>query len=432
MNSPKSIFIISFSLICLLFSSGCDSSKSEMIIEPGIHEPLNTVSRTTAEMIANSIMSDDAIIPTRSEGYKVKDYFSIPAEDGSDLIHVFNYEGGGFVLIAGDNRLEPVLAYSERSSFSNGSSKPLGLQIWLGRLNVNLKDLKNNRREQESGIKYLWENYTSGNETFTRSLTPEEGIDPESDTLVGPLILDSWYEGEPFNEGLGLQYHYMTYYSYINNTEQGQWEYHVPVIGGLPMSIARIMHFWNYPTSYPWNSMSNSSADTYNVSLIQNVYNDVLTYSIANGYSVNYQGLVNADGNYVQRYYTSFSPSFPTNIYLINAIGFSSAISVNYSLSDRYIIRREIFDNLRPVILTGSCNSESLLPTHTWICDGYHYKFEHWYDENMNPIGVVTNKMHHRWGMGGYDGWYSSSDMDIYGDGDTYDVNMKLVYKIYP
>lgn len=392
-----------------------------MIIESGIHEPLNAVSCTTAEMIANSIMSDDAIIPTRSEGYKVKDYFSIPAEDGSDLIHVFNYEGGGFVLIAGDNRLEPVLAYSASNAFNSQIIEDVsGLKYWIDCIDSKIAYCKKNNISQEETIKAMWD--SNMGIVLTRSLDPESGVDPECDTIVGPLVIDSWHQYADYNQNLTDAIHVNLF---TNSTFL-----HKPVIGCVPLSIARILHYWSTPSNYPWSSMSNTTPDQYNKALLNDVHYYVKFYAEANGYSFGYTYNPNASGVY--QYATGVDTSFPIDLFLTELYGFSSASMINYNSTQYSIIRREIFDYQRPVILEGRISDSG--GGHAWICDGYRYKFEHWYDSEMNIIGVPSNWMSEKWGLNNSenDGWYSATYFQPFNDGVPYNYNMLLTYEIEP
>ena len=55
-------------------------------------------------------------------------------------LFVFNVEGGGFVVVSGDDRTRPVLAYSESGSFES-SDMPEALTGWLSLYEVQLKSL---------------------------------------------------------------------------------------------------------------------------------------------------------------------------------------------------------------------------------------------------------------------------------------------------
>ena len=50
-------------------------------------------------------------------------------EEGVPAFYVFNYEGGGWSVIAADRRVMPVMAYAETGEFS-GQEMPAGLIKW--------------------------------------------------------------------------------------------------------------------------------------------------------------------------------------------------------------------------------------------------------------------------------------------------------------
>ncbi len=54
------------------------------------------------------------------------------AGEQTPAFHIFNREGGGFVIIAGDDACKPVLAYSFDGVFGTADQLPDGLKDWLG------------------------------------------------------------------------------------------------------------------------------------------------------------------------------------------------------------------------------------------------------------------------------------------------------------
>ena len=53
------------------------------------------------------------------------------ASQEAQAFYVFNREGGGFVIVAGDDACKPILAYSYENSFGSGDAMPDGLRDWL-------------------------------------------------------------------------------------------------------------------------------------------------------------------------------------------------------------------------------------------------------------------------------------------------------------
>lgn len=93
----------------------------------------NIVNSETAQNVAFFYLHKNKNVPnTRSrqaEEVKIKNTFSINDENEEPIIHVINYEGGGFAVISGDNRIEPMLAYADEGTFGdNELYYPKGLK----------------------------------------------------------------------------------------------------------------------------------------------------------------------------------------------------------------------------------------------------------------------------------------------------------------
>ena len=419
MRKQRLLFLFAGVIVLLFIFVSCDR---EELIEPA--EQLNSspyiVSSRTAVNVAESFINSDKKVSTRSGELKVKNYSSIKNDAGLDVIHVINYDGGGFVLISGDNRMEPILAYSELNSFGcDFNDVPEGLRIWIEGIKRRYEIIEDEGQSQDISIKFLWDKYSGM--VLTRSLDPGTGIDPECDTIVGPLLTNTWHQYESYNDYLTAAYHL--------NIVSNEYVLHKPVIGCVPLSIARVLQFWGYPTSFPWSSMSSTSANHYTKTFLSDIHYDVKSYAESHSYSFLYYYASSNPSLY--QYQTSVATSFPVGSFICSRYNYSSATTISYSTSQNYTIRREMFDFERPVIIGGTISNGS---GHTWVCDGYRYKYEHFYDSDMNPIGVATNLLHHRWGEPNsqYDGWFVPSDFDYRDDGNNLNYYMTLTYQIQP
>ena len=305
MENRRLFFLLASIVLATISIVSCDKDS---MIEPNesFYADPNAVSSKEAVNVAEAYILSDKKITTRADGLKVKSYSSIKDEVGSDIIHVFNYEGGGFALISGDNRLEPVLAYSESASFGNDvNAFPVGLRIWVEGIKSKLDKIKSDDLPQEASIKCLWDKYNGV--VMTRSLDPWSGIDPECDTIVGPLLTNTWHQYASFNDYLIDAYHFNTFTNMYDTL-------HKPVVGCFPLSIARVLHFWGYPTSFPWSSMSSTSANHYTKTFLSDVHYDVKNYAESHSYYFGYcyYPSVSAPRNYA----TSVSTTFPIGTFI--------------------------------------------------------------------------------------------------------------------
>lgn len=60
-------------------------------------------------------------------------------EDGQDLMHIFNYEDGGFIIVGATRNYYPILAYSDKGSFV--LKDDMGpVDVWLEETKVCIKN----------------------------------------------------------------------------------------------------------------------------------------------------------------------------------------------------------------------------------------------------------------------------------------------------
>lgn len=385
-----------------------------------------SVSMTDALDIASSFMTDKEIIPaTRAENLSVCTAFSINDKTNEPLFHVVNYDGGGFVVIAGDMRLMPIQAYSPTGSFENTKeSYSVGLKKWLDCAEAYRDNALENGVELDNETQLAWLQYKSDSyyleKRKTRSLDPIIGPPQEyTDTLVGPYIEDSWHQDWPYNDSL----QFCTHYYYPNGGVAGQYK---PVVGSTPLAIARVLRYIEKPYNYSWSSMPNSVPQTSTtVSFVRDVHYAVKAYADSHGYDVYYY----LNGGNPQ---TSVSDALPIGAFLCDQYGYPAAITETYSSSSNGIIRRELIDHHLPCILSGHSSSPATpYNLNAWICDGYRYYYYPTFGPDGEFLGGYENKyLHHCWGLANCanDGWFTIYDYSS--GGNNYNNTMKITHRI--
>lgn len=377
--------------------------------------------------IATSFMTENEIIPTtKADDLSVKSFFSLNSKTNSPLLHVINYEGGGFAIIAADMRLKPIQAYSPSGHFEDDvASFPLGLTIWLNCA----ESSKEGITEPDDETLMAWKRYKPDafhiEKLKTKSLEPGLGLPQEEvDTLVGPLIHDSWYQGSPYNDSLIVCPHYsfnQALFPYPHTVKEyaGQFK---PVVGCLPLAIARVLRYNQIPINYNWLNMPNWAPQTPQTkSFIRDVHYAVKDYAESNNKVFDYiydQGDLS----------TGVDKSFDIGEFLCSQYGFPVAVTRSYSSGVEELIQREIFDYHLPCILSGSSSPSS---GHVWVCDGYRYVFYPDFDPDGGFIGGFEFKyLHHRWGMEdrAYDGWFQHYNYTL--NGISFQYDMKLTHHI--
>ena len=139
-------------------------------------------------------------------------------------------KGKGFVIVAADDRVRPVLAYSFHNNAMRDSMAP-GLDWWLNGWQQQVDEL---RKEKGGERNEEWQQLLAGN-----------GI-PRSLTAVAPMITTQWDQEAPYND------------SCPTRIESGS---NVRALTGcVATAMAQVMKYWNYPVHgtgiHTYNSVS--------------------------------------------------------------------------------------------------------------------------------------------------------------------------------
>lgn len=398
-------------LLLSIFLVNCSQEETLSVENTNDTQHPNLVTTQMANVVSNKFM--DKIMGTNGRGAskQIKESFPI-LKDSQPIMHVVNYEDGGFVVISGDNRIEPLLAYSETGYFVEGENKyPEGLKHWINHINNTISYIRENDVALPTELETYWKHYLSDEkEVDGRALKPtdqcKEIEDGLHDRTVGPLLSTEWDQGYPFNEQMPMV------------PKPNGDLVHAPV-GCVPIAIAQVLKYHNYPTNYQWNNMP-LEKDTC-TQAIWTLFNDI--HSRIGSAKIEYKW----DGTtvYVKDH---DDDSIDIGVFFKNSFGYSYAIQADY---DHSTVKQEIFTYNRPVILFGrEQNSDS---GHAWVCDGANQ----WWtciraeDEYENDITFSYLQLHMNWGWGGYcDGWFSYGNFNP--TGHQFSEDLKMVYKIVP
>lgn len=297
----------------------------------------------------------------------------------SDAYYVFNNDAGGFVIIAGDDAVTPVLGYTSTGSF-DAENLPDGL-----------KDLL---KSYERQIAALGDNYVA-NQTATRA------------AFTGEKLLNTakWNQNAPFNKYTPSNY----------------------VTGCVATAGAIVMKHHGYPAkgtgshSYTWNgkTLSANFEHTYDWASMPAKYdgtNDADFDGVARlmadlGVAVEMNYAKDGSGSYIgdlvtalQKYYGYSKLSHLMAIEDVGAEAWNSRL-------------REEIDANRPVLYAASDPARG---GHAFVIDGYK-------DESFSV----------NWGWGGYcDGFYKIGALNPESvgkpTGDKYNVGQSAVFGMQP
>ncbi len=360
-----------------------------------------TINKTTAVDIANGLLlvnttenlSNKSLkSATIKNQKKIKSILEVPDEDKKTAYFIINYEGGGFIILAGDKRSEPILAFSETNKFELESDYfPSGLVSWLYSSKENIEKIRDKNEKISPQIEKQWNDLQKGGADVIsyRIIDPEE---PDCTPYViqkGPFLQTTWGQGCGYNSKTP---------SMSCGPCNHAWT------GCVATAMAQIMKYHQYPTSYSWSSMPNS----YGTSTTSILMRDI-------GDAVNMDYTCDGSGADTQ---DEVASSFR------NDFGYSSA---TYSSYNYQTVKNELSHN-RPVILKGGRKSGWWIfgqykDGHAWVCDGYlNY---------INPCWGSILKFNMNWGWNGsYNGWYSFNNFN---PGEhTFNYKTGMVYNIKP
>lgn len=297
----------------------------------------------------------------------------------SDAYYVFNNDAGGFVIIAGDDAVTPVLGYTSTGSF-DAENLPDGL-----------KDLL---KSYERQIAALGDNYVA-NQTATRT------------AFTGEKLLNTakWNQSNPFNKYTPNNY----------------------VTGCVATAGAIVMKYHGSPAkgtgshSYTWNgkTVSASFEHTYDWANMPAKYdgtNDAAFDGVARlmadlGVAVEMQYKKDGSGAYIGNLITAMQKYYGySKLSHLMAIEDVGAEAWNGRL-------REEIDANRPVLYSASSPSGG---GHAFVIDGYK-------DESFSV----------NWGWGGYcDGFYQIGALNPEDagkpEGDQYNIGQSAVFGMEP
>ncbi len=155
-----------------------------------------------------------------------------------NAFYVFNIKGGGWIIIAGDDRAKQVLAYGDQG-------------------NISMNDLPGNMK----GYLNMLKGQIETAQAYTGKTVPVKAA--KRSATIGPLLKTNWGQGEPMNRQCPMNGSVRT------------------SVGCAPLAMAQIMYYWKYPTqvdavpgySISWNQyMSELPATTFDYDLILDSY----------------------------------------------------------------------------------------------------------------------------------------------------------------
>ena len=297
--------------------------------------------------------------------------------------YVFNFNSEGFVIVAGDDRVQPILAFSDEGAFV-AENMPDHIRFFLDGYTEEIQYIADHQQYTNETTQQQWEQLLSDNSP----------IQKDGNVVVGPLLGNNkWNQTKYSNDLCPAD-------ASGNNAYGG----HVAVGCGA-LVMGQVMRYWQYPTtgrgSHSYNSSNygslsaNFGATTYHYESMPDLLGvghhadscveaiSTLLYHCGVAVNMNYgpSASVCNSNKIVAALSTYFR--YPTTVQYIERGSSSSTTWLNY-------LKGEL-DEGAPFMYGGSGSYGG----HVWTCDGYrdddYFHFNWGWGGQQNGYFLITN-----------------------------------------
>ena len=366
------------------------------------------IDATTARMTANSFWKQKAATGKfkAASTADIKLAYTEKSSVSGNAFYVFNIDGGGWVIVAGDDSAKQVLAY--------GNTGNIDMNNMPGNMKAYLNMLKGQIETAQA---------------YKGKTIPVKAS--KNRTVVEPLLKSTWGQGEPWN-------------LLCPTNSLGQRT----SVGCAPLAMAQVMNYWKYPnevseiSGYSGNYIS-LPATTFNYDLILDQYryydpvtgnpiivdytedqaNEVAKLSRYCGQACKsrYGNSGTSTGSYSYDQRDGFKTfGYNENLQLIGKDAFYYTDNSNdYTIDDWCALICTELEAGHPIPY------HDVWEGHAWVLDGVD----------------ADGKFHMNWGFNGkFDGWYEIDALSFhpYGDDEVWDFSQssnsgnQMVIGCYP
>jgi len=378
----------------LIFASCTKDDTNQPVFSTEIGE--NFVNIENAKNIASKIEfpTDKSLLVKKSKFKDIENITEIIAEDGLPSFYIINYKEESFIIISADNRVNPILAYSDSKNFKIDKVEeyPEGLQEWLVTKKKYIQNVRTLNNKQTEEVLYAWKT----EQIISLILPPDEGEDPPSGGsdvgedegcentyyIVNPLLQTTWGQLGVYNDlapNLGC----------IGDGKA--------LTGCVATAMAQIMKYNEFPTTYNWANMPNEEGTIDTALLMRDI-----------GDAVNMIWGCYESGAYMYNVIPAFKNDFGYSDYISDAYFDSEIVKIQLGRGN-------------PVLLYGEQEQGG---GHAWVCDGYRRTI-------FCETGAVYLLLHMNWGWDNdYNAWY---DFNNWSPGPyDFNTNRGMIYNIIP
>ena len=332
----------------------------------------------TAVAIAKPV--DPATARQAAERFLGRAVVNVTPKDITEC-YIFNaVDGHGFVLLAADDCVTPLLGYSEEDPFGV-EEMPCNLSAWMDSYRRQIAEARAQGLTASSEVASEWRGLLSG------VCSPKDGNEGD----VDPLLTSKWNQSPRYNNRCP--------YDSVRQAHT--------LVGCVATAVSQVMRYWQHPVqprgshSYQWRKGSgvigvNYDTSTYDFTLMPDELKASssaeqidavakLCFEVGASMDMNYG--VDGSGAYEQS--GGLLKRFSAELALENLFGYNpamyAAFKEGYTLDEwKSLIGGEIRAG-RPVVYTGSSSSGG----HAFVLDG-----------------VRGSRYHINWGWGGQSNGY--------------------------
>ena len=341
------------------------------------------IDETTAKQLAQNFWKENNIMGVKGDKVfkkKMGDarFVNVAPQCGYSEFFIFNNEDGkGFVIIAADDCVTPILGYSYDNNFTTENLPP-NLKGWLDGYAEQIRMAVEMKAMATDEIRADWECLRRG-----------KNLPIKSETAVNPLLSTAWGQGD-----------------YYNAQCPSLLGTHTPT-GCVATAMAQIMKYWNYPThgygfhsyqcwpygtllanfggtNYQWNSMPNN---------VTSPNNAVATLMYHCGVSVEMDYGINGSSAYVISYddfegYHEFCAENALKSYFGYSSNNIQGLQRSHHESNWISLLKNELNNNRPILYRGGGPDGG---GHAFVCDGYNNNNYFHFNWGWDGLGQGTN-----------------------------------------
>ena len=324
----------------------------------------------------------------------------IEKQDNNSVYYVFNINKKGFVIVAADDIVYPILGYSFESSYGT-ENQPPEFKTWMKRYKDQIIYFRKVKATQSKDIKEAWNSlgFLNKSRAFIKS----------GAKIILPLLTSTWDQG--------------TYYNEMCPSDAAGPDGYVWA-GCVATAMAQVMYYWKYPlqgtgsnsyslpdygpisanfgsTTYDWTAMPN------NVTSSNSAVAELIFHC---GVSVDMYYSPDGSGANVYSFFGSSSYSALPD-YFKYSTDIEHESKSSYSTSGWENLLKSELDNKRPMLYSGSSSEGG----HAFVCDGYD----------------ASDNFHFNWGWSGYNNGYFYIESLNPGSSD-FNSGQEALLKVYP